>query len=345
MSKNSKLFIGNLGLNIHSIMVGVLTAVFAVIVFVLLQPFVNWLTLVIIVLFLSIIISAMLAKLLVRNERAALEKLEYTIKNAYNGDYSARVQYDEDDPYEAWYRQFNDFLEQTEQKLAYIQVLGEAKVLQEAASVEAAVFEERKRLARDLHDSVSQQLFAIHMSASSLQKLKDINPQHADEVMKQLVTMSSNAQQQMRKFIAHLRPMELENRSLSEALHYWYPDYCRQNNIQGRLDYRIQSDLTEAKEHQLFLIIQEAMANVVKHAQCKSCQLTLYETEHRVIVTLEDDGIGFKQEALTRKSYGLSTMQERAQKLSGDTDIISKEGRGTIVKVTIPKLIEKEPKL
>src|SRR5690606_22145181 len=257
----------------------------------------------------------------------------------------ARVQYDEGDPYEAWYRQFNDFLEQTEQKLAYIQVLGEAKVLQEAASVEAAVFEERKRLARDLHDSVSQQLFAIHMSASSLQKLQEVNPEHANEVMKQLVTMSSNAQQQMRKFIAHLRPMELENRSLSEALNYWYPDYCRQNNIQGRLDYLIQSTLSEAKEHQLFLIIQEAMANIVKHARCTNCQLTLYETDNRVIVTLEDDGIGFKQEALTRKSYGLSTMRERAQKLSGDTEIISKEGRGTIVKVTIPKLIEKEPKL
>lgn len=344
MSKN-KLLIAGISYNINVILLGVLTAACSVVLYVVLEPYMNWLTLIIILLLTSIIISAILAKLLIRNEKAALDKLEYAVKDAYNGDYSARVQYDENDPYQEWYRQFNDFLEQTEQKLAYIQVLGEAKVLQEAASVETAVFEERKRLARDLHDSVSQQLFAIHMSASSLQKLQEINPQQALEVMKQLVTMSSNAQQQMRKFIAHLRPMELENRSLSEALHHWYPDYCRQNNIQGRLDYLIQSTLSEAKEHQLFLIIQEAMANVVKHAQCTSCQLTLYETENRVIVTLEDDGVGFKQEALTRKSYGLSTMQERAQKLSGDTEIISKEGRGTIVKVTIPKLLEKEPKI
>lgn len=344
MSKN-KLFIAGISYNINFILLGVLTAAFATLVYVVLEPLLHWFTLIVLLLLATVIMSALLAKLLIRNEKAALDKLEYAVKNAYNGDYSARVQFDDNDPYQEWYRQFNDFLEQTEQKLAYIQVLGEAKVLQEAASVEAAVYEERKRLARDLHDSVSQQLFAIHMSASSLQKLQEINPERATEVMKQLVTMSSNAQQQMRKFIAHLRPMELENRSLSEALNYWYPDYCRQNNIQGRLDYLIQSTLSDAKEHQLFLIIQEAMANIVKHAQCTSCQLTLYETDKRVIVTLEDDGIGFKQEALTRKSYGLSTMQERAQKLSGDTEIISKEGRGTIVKVTIPKLIEKEPRI
>jgi len=343
MSKN-KLFIAGINRSIPLILLGVLTAACTTILYMLLESLLHWFTLIVILLLFSTMISAILAKLLVRNDRVALDKLEYAIKDAYNGDYSARVQYEENDPYGDWYEQFNDFLEQTEQKLAYIQVIGEAKVLQEAASVEAAVFEERKRLARDLHDSVSQQLFAIHMSASSLQKLQEINPQQAVLVMQQLVTMSSNAQQQMRKFISHLRPMELENRSLSEALNYWYPDYCRQNNIQGRLDYLIQSTLSEAKEHQLFLIIQEAMANVVKHAQCTHCQLTLYETDNRVIVTLEDDGIGFKQEALTRKSYGLSTMRERAQKLSGDTEIISKEGRGTIVKVTIPKLIEKEPK-
>jgi len=344
MSKNNVFFAG-ISRNIHFILLGVLTAACTTILYELLHNLMPWFTLILILLLLSTIISAILAKILVRNDRAALEKLEFALKDAYNGDYSARVQYDENDPFKEWYEQFNDFLEQTEQKLAYIQVLGEAKVLQEAASVETAVFEERKRLARDLHDSVSQQLFAIHMSASSLQKLQEVNPEQASVVMQQLVTMSSNAQQQMRKFIAHLRPMELENRSLAEALNHWYPDYCRQNNIQGRLDYLIESSLSDAKEHQLFLIIQEAMANIVKHAQCTSCQLTLYETDNRVIVTIEDDGIGFKQEALTRKSYGLSTMQERAKKLSGNTEIISKEGRGTIVKVTIPKLIEKELKI
>lgn len=279
-----------------------------------------------------------LAKLYVYN----LEKLDFALKNAVNGDYSARVEYELNDQMEDIYVQFNEFMEQTEQKLTYFQVLGEARVMQEAASIEAAVLEERKRLARDLHDSVSQQLFAIHMCASSLMKLQEVNPAQAEQVMDQLVTMSSTAQKQMRKFIAHLRPMELENRSLQQALDHWFPDYCRQNEIQGSLEYRLAEPLSEAKEHQLFLIVQEAMANIVKHAQSDSCRLTIYETESQVIMTIQDDGIGFKQEALTRKSYGLSTMQERAHKLSGATEIISREGRGTLVKVTIPKLNERE---
>lgn len=290
----------------------------------------------------TVLFSAVLAHFITSKERNSLERLEYAIKNALNGDYGTRVEYGNDDPHRELFEQINEFLEQTEQKLSYLQVLGEARVLQESASIESAVLEERKRLARDLHDSVSQQLFAIHMCASSISKLREVNPKQADQVLLQLVTMSSTAQQQMRKFIAHLRPMELENRSLLEALSHWYPDYCRQNNIQGKLDYRIEAPLSEAKEHQLFLIIQEGMANIVKHAQCESCQLTLYETESQVIMTLQDDGIGFKPKALSRKSYGLSTMQERAQKLSGLTEIISKEGGGTIVKVTIPKLKEKE---
>lgn len=320
----------------------IMTAIVTLVSFAFLHDYVSPIILWIISVVITVLISAVFAHFMLKRERSSLERLEYAVKNALNGDYTSRVQFQADDPHREILEPFNEFLEQTEQKLLYLQVIGEERVLKETASIESAVFEERKRLARDLHDTVSQQLFAIHMCASSITKLREVNPEQSDQVLQQLVTMSSTAQQQMRKFIAHLRPMELENRSLAEALHSWYPDYCRQNNIQGKLEYRIEVPLTEAKEHQLFLIIQEGMANIVKHAKCTSCQLTLYETESQVIMNLQDDGIGFKQEALSRKSYGLSTMQERAQKLSGLTEIVSKEGRGTIVKVTIPKLKEKE---
>lgn len=327
------------------LILSIVIAAIAVSCFATLHAYVSTLALWFITLAITTVFSAVASHFILRNERNSLERLEYAVKNALNGDYSARVHFEQDDPHHELFEQFNEFLEQTEQKLQYLQVLGEERVLQETASIESAVLEERKRLARDLHDTVSQQLFAIHMCASSMSKLREVNQEQADQVLLQLVTMSSTAQQQMRQFIAHLRPMELENRSLGEALNAWFPDYCRQNNIQGKLEYRIETPLSEAKEHQLFLIVQEAMANVVKHAKCSSSQLTLYETDSQVIMMLQDNGIGFKQEALSRKSYGLSTMQERAQKLSGLTEIISKEGRGTIVKVTIPKLKEKEPLL
>ncbi|MGO4185475.1 sensor histidine kinase, partial [Paenibacillus sp. TAF43_2] len=135
-----------------------------------------------------------------------------------------------------------------------------------------------------------------------------------------------------------LRPMELEGRTLYEALDKWFPDYCRQNNLQGELEWRLKERLSEAKEHQLFLIVQEAMANIVKHASAKGCTLTMADTERQVSMILQDDGVGFKVDEVRRGSYGLSTMQERAQKLGGAAEIWSKSGSGTRVKVTIPKM-------
>ncbi|MUT64363.1 sensor histidine kinase [Paenibacillus sp. NEAU-GSW1] len=266
-----------------------------------------------------------------------IDTLQLAIKQANNGNYEVRIMETGDLSFMELYREFNELAAQMQERMKRLQMAGEEQVMV-AASNEAAVLEERKRLARDLHDTVSQQLFAMHMCASSLPKLQEIDPGRAASVLSQLIEMSTLAQKQMRVFIAQLRPLELEGRTLQEALDKWFPDYCRQNSLQGTFDWRIQEPLTEAKEHQLFLIVQEAMANVVKHAGAKSCELTLAETERQTVLILQDDGAGFRVQTVKRGSYGLSTMQERSQKLGGTTEIISKPGSGTRIKVTIPKI-------
>ncbi|MCU6709867.1 sensor histidine kinase [Paenibacillus sp. J5C_2022] len=271
-----------------------------------------------------------------------VDTLHLSLKQAVNGNYQVRITEKGHNSFVPVYQEFNELAKGMEAKMKLLQRLGEEKIMQEAASNEAAVLEERKRLARDLHDTVSQQLFAIHMCASSLPKLQELDEERAASVMKQLIDMSNTAQKQMRNFIAQLRPMELEGKSLKEALDKWFPDYCQQNGLQGRLDWRLVEPLSEAKEHQLFLITQEAMANVVKHAKAEGCTLTLAETERQVVMTLVDDGAGFKADAVGRGSYGLSTMQERAQKLGGTAEIVSKLGSGTRVKVNIPKIYRGE---
>lgn len=272
-----------------------------------------------------------------RNSRR-IDTLHLAIKQAVNGNYEVRIPLEGGHSFYQVYEEFNMLAEQMQEKMSLLQRLGEQKVLAEFASNEAAVLEERKRLARDLHDTVSQQLFAIHMCASSLPKLLQADRERAESVLEQLVSMSNTAQKQMRNFIAQLRPMELEGRTLKEALDKWFPDFCRQNYLQGELDWRLTEELSEAKEHQLFLIVQEAMANVVKHAKAAGVILTLTETERQVVMVLSDNGQGFKANEIARGSYGLSTMQERAQKLGGSTEIVSKLGSGTRVKVTIPKI-------
>lgn len=271
-----------------------------------------------------------------------IDTLHLGLKQAANGNLDVRLPEQQAGSFSPAHTEFNRMVSAMEERLHLIQQLGEEQVMQHGASVEAAVMEERKRLGRDLHDTVSQQLFAIHMSASSLPKLLELNPGKAGEVMEQLIQMSSLAQRQMRGLIAKLRPLELEGRSLQQALDKWFPDYCRQNGLQGILDWQLATALTEAKEHQFFLIIQEGMANIVKHASAKTATLTVRETERQLMLILQDDGGGFRADQVQRGSYGLSTMRERAQRLGGDTEILSKPGGGTIVRVTVPKLNRKE---
>lgn len=270
-----------------------------------------------------------------------IDMLYLGLKQAAHGNYEVRLPQSGARSFTAVYLEFNEMAQSLEQRMKRIQRTGEEQVMHEAASNEAAVLEERKRLARDLHDTVSQQLFAIHMSASSLPKLLELDKERSAAVMDQLISMSSLAQKQMRGFIAQLRPLELEGRSLQEALDKWFPDYCRQNGLQGVLEWRVKEKLSEAKEHQLFLIIQEAMANIVKHAGAQTAHLTVAETERQIIMTLQDDGAGFRADQVKRGSYGLSTMRERANKLGGDTSIISKPGSGTRVRVMLPNYINK----
>ncbi|WP_206098549.1 sensor histidine kinase [Paenibacillus montanisoli] len=286
-----------------------------------------------------LLISAVFGYWAAQRIQRQMDLLVLGMKQAAHGNYSARLP--EQGAFMPALREFNDMMTALDEKMQWIQRSGEEQIMRETASNEAAVLEERRRLARDLHDTVSQQLFAIHMSASSLPKLLELNPARASDVMEQLISMSSMAQKQMRAFIAQLRPMELEGRSLQEALDKWFPDYCRQNGLQGVLEWRVRERLSEAKEHQLFLIVQEAMANIVKHAGAHTALLTVAETERQIVMTLQDDGAGFRADQVKRGSYGLSTMRERASKLGGDASIISKPGSGTRVRVTLPNYMNK----
>jgi NarL family two-component system sensor histidine kinase LiaS len=266
-----------------------------------------------------------------------IDQLQIVMKQASAGNWDSRMPEVEGDAFSGVNQEFNVMLGQLEARLKLLQQLGEQNIMEEVSSQEAAVLEERKRLARDLHDTVSQQLFAMHMSASSLPKLLERDAEHAQKVMEQLIAMSSSAQRQMRGLIAQLRPMELQGRTLEEALERWFPDYCRQNGIQGTLDIQIRGILSDAKEHQLFLIIQEAMANVVKHAEAQSVRLFLGETDRQISLYIEDNGLGFRGEQVRAGAYGLSTMRERAQKLGGEAEIVTKPGSGTHVRVWFPK--------
>lgn len=272
-----------------------------------------------------------------------IDVLHYSMLQVAQGNLGLRLGDTEDQSFARVYREFNAMMNSIETKTKLLQKLGESDAVGKEQLVESAVREERRRMARDLHDSVSQQIFAIHMSAASLPKVLERNPDAAETVMRQLIQMSNLAQKQMRALIAQLRPVELEGMELPAALDRWFPDYCIQNGLKGMKDVELCNGLSEAIEQQLFLIVQEAMANIVKHAQASMVSLSLRENERQVLLSISDDGKGFSGGAAQKQgSYGLLTMRERAEKLGGRAEILSKPGAGTTIRVHIPKFGEEK---
>lgn len=137
-----------------------------------------------------------------------IDLLDLNMLKVSKGNLAVRMPEADDASFGRVYQEFNVMMDSIEKKMRLLQRLGEQEVIEKEQASERAVLEERKRMARDLHDTVSQRLFAMHMSASSLPRLLEMNPEHGGKVLDQLIQMSHIAQRQMRGLIAQLRPVE-----------------------------------------------------------------------------------------------------------------------------------------
>jgi two-component system, NarL family, sensor histidine kinase LiaS len=207
------------------------------------------------------------------------------------------------------------------------------RLAQQAAGL--ATMEERQRLARDLHDSVSQQLFAIGMTAGAVAKLYDRDPDRVRPLIAQLEEMASKAQAEMRALLLHLRPVELEGRSLAEALDRFLSDVCPRHQIRYDMELNGVVRLSDGMEAHLFRIAQEAVSNVVRHASATRLGVKLMREGERVCLSVSDDGNGFDPKQQRGGSYGLQSIQERAEEVGGRLEVRSRTGEGTEVRVWV----------
>lgn len=203
-----------------------------------------------------------------------------------------------------------------------------------------AIERERHRLARELHDTVTQSLYGIGMAAkTALRQLA--RPQHTSEDVREPIemisTLANEALAGMREQIHMLASTLWTNTSLAQAL----TSYCRllmeRHNIVIKLE--IDPDLAVPKEHRdsIYAIAKEAVWNVVKHAQATQVTLRLTTREGRTILTIKDDGIGFDP-AVSRQRHtlGLATMEERTMLMGGTFAINSSSGQGSLITISIP---------
>jgi signal transduction histidine kinase len=199
-----------------------------------------------------------------------------------------------------------------------------------------AALEERQRLARELHDSVSQALYGIALGAKTARTLLDRDSTKVASPIDYILSLADAGLAEMRALIFELRPESLEKEGLVAALEK------QAAALRARHEIKVESDLCnepdaplEIKEA-LYRIAQEALQNIVKHAQASSVQIRMRCSPENVTLDVSDDGIGFEPEGDFPGHLGLHSMRERTERLGGTLAVESVLGKGTQIRAWIP---------
>ncbi|HLR64596.1 MAG TPA: sensor histidine kinase [Pseudogracilibacillus sp.] len=270
-----------------------------------------------------------------------LQSLSVLITQYANGNYLAEV-HDYTGQKDELYRIFiemNELGDVLDKQVKSLSKLAEKNASLAKQSHKSAVIEERQRLARDLHDSVSQQLFALTMLAEASIKQLDSNPQLAKEQMTDVIQSAHETQAEMRALLLHLRPVYLSGDSLTDGIRRLVKEIEERNDVSFVLNLA-EITVSEVIEEHLFRIIQEALSNILRHAKAEEGKITLQDEDTHLFVHISDNGQGFEENegGELKTSFGLKTMRERAEELGGKLTIRSAQEKGTYIDIKIPKI-------
>ena len=198
---------------------------------------------------------------------------------------------------------------------------------------ELAVVEERNRLARELHDSVKQQVFAMLMQLGAARALLNEGDQAYGPVT-EAEQLARQAGAELTTLIRELRPPGLESKTLAVALQEFVTEWSRQNGIAADLKVDSASSIPLPGDETLFRVAQEALANVARHSKAGHVTVQLAHEDNEIILTVEDDGVGFDM-GRVEKGVGLDSMRERLEAIGGQLEISSQRSSGTRIMATL----------
>lgn len=211
------------------------------------------------------------------------------------------------------------------------------RAIEREKSLQEIVVQERNRLARELHDSVSQQLFAASMMMSAINETDSPENSSIHRQLHMVETMIHQSQLEMRALLLHLRPVALKGKSLQEGIEELLVELTQK--VPMEVDWKIETfPIEKGIEDHLFRILQESVSNTLRHAKAAALQVMLIERDDTVILRVIDDGKGFNVKNVRSSSYGLQNMRERAYEVGGTFKIISLPNEGTRLEVKIPRL-------
>jgi signal transduction histidine kinase len=210
----------------------------------------------------------------------------------------------------------------------------EQDLRRQAAAI--AANEERANLARELHDSVTQALFSMGLTARALELLLDRDPEAARQKVAELRDLQRDALAEMRTLIFELRPQGLETDGLAQALRNHAAAVQSRTGLAVSVEVEYDERLPLDVEESLYRIAQEALHNVVKHANAEHARIVLRQAGRELKLWVEDDGVGFDPSMAPRGHLGLVGMRQRAERIGGELDIHKRPGGGSKVRIALP---------
>ncbi len=278
-----------------------------------------------------------------RSSGTIKERIDYLsvlITQFSNGKYEARIHFKEEDELTRIGHELNLLGAKLESQTKSMQRMAEEKSEFAKTAYKSAVIEERQRLARDLHDSVSQQLFALTMMAEASSQLIKKEPDMAKDHLQDVIEAGHTAQAEMRALLLHLRPVYLSGDSLAKGIEKLIAELQTKCAIQFDVELEKNLQLKESTEEHVFRIVQEALANILRHAQATEVHVQVVSRANELFIHVRDNGVGFElDERLdTTVSYGMKTMRERAEELGGTFNVRSIVSEGTYIEIRIPDM-------
>jgi two-component system, NarL family, sensor histidine kinase LiaS len=261
--------------------------------------------------------------------RRLVQRIESLVKATTQfagGDYSSRVLCSSSDEVGLLEQHFNlmvaQLAESTEQRQALVE--------------QNSRFAERSRIARDLHDSIKQHIFAVSMQIGAALSHLEQDSQATRTHLLEADTLTYGVQQELTNLIHELRPSSLQAKGLVGALREYIATWSRQNTIAAETLIEEIGILPASIEEALFKVAQEALSNVARHSSATIAGVELTCKDAQVTLTIIDNGRGFDPLVTETHGLGLQSMRERIEGVAGSIQLQSKSGKGTQVIVGCP---------
>ncbi|MFC2169320.1 ATP-binding protein [Acidobacteriota bacterium] len=258
--------------------------------------------------------------------------LEYTSKPIQSGDLSGgRIEY------------YHDITKRKRTEYELKKSTSELRGLSD--HLESVRENERKRISRELHDDLGQSMTVLKTGLSYLKKKIPKDMASLVESARYLSKYIDVIIQKIQKLTTDLRPGLLDNLGLMPALEWQVKEFQKQTGIKCELNLGIKEDVNLDKDLSttIFRIVQEALTNVVRHADASKININLEEKEGKLMMTIEDNGKGITQKEISHpKSFGIMGMRERVQSWNGEYNIDGDKGSGTTISVRLPSIKKKK---